>query len=177
MSAQEILALLEKDGMAAGLSLFPGPQDAALIVPPDRLTAVCQHLRDANHLSFEQCVLVTGTHMLERTDKKTKEVIQAPGFEVMIHLRSLRHHRLLALKVKLPEMDPEVDSVSQIWQSANWHERETYDMLGIQFRGHPDLRRILLPEGWVGHPLRKDYVFPREFQGISLEVDDPWPAP
>jgi NADH-quinone oxidoreductase subunit C len=177
LSAAEVLEILEKNGQGQGLSLFEGPKDPALVVPTERLHEVAQHLRDSRDLSFEQCILVTGTHMLERVDKKSKEVTRPAGFELIYHLRSVRFHRLLAVKVILPLEDPSVDSVTDLWAGAGWHERETYDLVGIDFRGHPDLRRILLPEDWEGHPLRKDYVFPTDYQGISLEVDDPWPVP
>jgi len=177
VNSAEIFEVLQKDGVAEGVTLFEGPQDAALVVPAERWKELARHLRDARHLSFEQCVLVTGTHMLERTDKKSGEVTRPHGFEVLYHLRSLQHHWVLAVKVQLPAENPEVDTVADVWPAANWHERETFDLVGIRFRGHPDLRRILLPQDWEGHPLRKDYVFPSEYQGISLEVDDPWPAP
>jgi NADH-quinone oxidoreductase subunit C len=65
-------------------------------------------------------------------------------------------HRI-RLKVRVPGDDPRIDSVSSVWNTANWHERETYDLMGVRFDGHPDLRRILLPEDWEGHPLRKEY--------------------
>ena len=174
---KEILEQLKKDGKGEGVTLFEGPQDPALVVPAEQINDTCRHLRESPHFSFEQCILVTGTHMLERKDKKSGEITRAAGFELIYHLRSLRHHRLLALKVVLPMSDePSVDSIAEIWPAANWHERETYDMLGIRFTGHPDLTRILLPEDWEGFPLRKDYVFPTEYQNISLEVDDPWPV-
>ena len=175
MNTQEILQALNDDGVGEGLELFEGPQDAAIVVPAARLHDVCRHLHDAHHLFFEQCVMVTGTHMTEKRDKEGN-VEREEGFEVIYHLRSLRNHMLLAMKVRLGAHDPRVDSVANIWPAANWHERETWDLVGIRFDGHPALKRILLPEDWEGHPLRKDYVFPKEYQGISLEVDPPWPT-
>lgn len=177
MTAAEILATLEKDGQGEGLALFAGPQDPALVVPRERLRAVMTHLRDARHLAFDLLVLVTGTHMTEKKDAKSQAIVREQHFEVIWHLRSVRHRCVLAVKTKLPFSDPEVDSVADLWPAANWHERETFDLVGITFRGHPDLRRILLPDDWVGHPLRKDYVYPREYRGINLEVDAPWPTP
>jgi NADH-quinone oxidoreductase subunit C len=176
-TAAEVLGLLQGAGQGEGLELFPGPGDPAVVVPRERLLEVCRRLKSAPELRFEQCVLVTGTHMLESRDKKSGEVLRPAGFEVMIHLRSLRHHRELALKIRLPFDDPRLDSVSEVWPAANWHERETYDLVGVVFDGHPNLIRILLPEDWEGHPLRKDYLFPKEHRGISLEVDPPWPQP
>lgn len=88
-------------------------------------------------------------------------------------LRSMTHKHEFAVKVYTDRNAPSIASVSDVWPAADWHEREIFDMFGIDFPGHPDLRRILLPEDWVGHPLRKDYVFPREYHGIpgSYELD------
>jgi NADH-quinone oxidoreductase subunit C len=79
-------------------------------------------------------------------------------FEVVYHLWSYSHNNLLTLKAKLPKDSPKIDSITSIWRSANWHERETYDLMGIIFEGHPDLRRILNPDDFEGFPLRKDYT-------------------
>ena len=80
-----------------------------------------------------------------------------PRFEVNYHLVSIERKARLRLKVKLTSQDAVVHSVTPVWPTANWHERENYDLFGIQFEGHPDLRRILMPDDWEGHPLRKDY--------------------
>src|SRR5436305_2026079 len=96
-----------------------------------------------------------------------------PHTEVVYHLQSFTHRHRLVVKVMLPRWKddkpgelPEVPSVTALWASADWHEREVYDLSGVHFVGHPDLRRILLAEDWVGHPLRKDYEFPLEYHGI-----------
>ncbi len=89
--------------------------------------------------------------------------------EVVYHLFSYRHRHALTLKVGLPRDNPRVATVASIWRAAIWQEREIFDLLGVDFTGHPDLRRILLPEDWVGHPLRKDYVEPTEYHGISTK--------
>jgi NADH-quinone oxidoreductase subunit C len=80
-----------------------------------------------------------------------------PRFEVNYHLLSLARKDRVRLKVRLPGSNPAVESVVAVWPTANWHEREVFDLFGIRFEGHPDLRRILMPESWEGHPLRKDY--------------------
>ncbi|SMO67160.1 NADH-quinone oxidoreductase subunit C [Melghirimyces algeriensis] len=77
--------------------------------------------------------------------------------EVLYHFVSLKHGHTLCIKVKTDREDPRIPSVTDVWPAANWHEREVYDLLGIRFQGHPELKRILMPEDWVGHPLRKDY--------------------
>lgn len=90
-----------------------------------------------------------------------------PRFEVNYHLFSTIHYKRLRLKVLLSEDDPKVTTVVTVWKTANWHERETYDMFGVVFEGHPDLRRILLPSDFDGHALRKDYPL-RGYEPYSL---------
>jgi NADH-quinone oxidoreductase subunit C len=80
-----------------------------------------------------------------------------PRFEVVYHLHSVEHKRRIRLKCRLHSSEPEINSVTQVWRSANWYEREVFDLFGIRFRNHPNLKRIMLPEEWEGHPLRKDY--------------------
>ena len=92
---------------------------------------------------------------------------EAPRFEVNYHLFSTVHHQRLRLKVLLSEDDPTVASVTGVWRTADWHERETYDLFGIRFDGHPDLRRILLPSDFDGHALRKDYPL-RGYEPYSM---------
>jgi len=92
-----------------------------------------------------------------------------PRMEVVYHLYSYRFDQLFVLKVHLPREDPSVPSVEQIWGVANWHEREAYDMFGIRFDGHSDMRRILLPDDWEGYPLRKDWVDPEFYNGMHVK--------
>ncbi len=80
-----------------------------------------------------------------------------PRFEVVYHLHSVERNERLRLKSRLPGADPQIESVTSVWRSANWYEREVFDLFGIRFLNHPDLRRIMLPDDWEGHPLRKDY--------------------
>jgi len=95
--------------------------------------------------------------------------VDAGTLEIIYNLYSIPFHHHLALKVIVPRDGGEVDSVQDIWKTANWHEREAYDLFGIIFRGHPYLRRILLPADWEGHPLRKDYKQQEYYRGIKLE--------
>ena len=80
-----------------------------------------------------------------------------PRFEVVYHLHSIERNERVRLKCRLEGDDPEIESVTSVWRSANWYEREVFDLFGIRFRNHPDLRRIMMPDDWEGHPLRKDY--------------------
>ena len=94
---------------------------------------------------------------------------EAKTMEVIYNLYSIPHNFQLMLKVILPRENPEVESLSGIWKTANWLEREVYDMFGIKFRNHPDLRRILLPADWEGYPLRKDYKHQDYYRGVKVE--------
>lgn len=93
---------------------------------------------------------------------------------VVYDLRSFTHQHDFAVKVYCPRSQPIVASVAHLWPTANWHEREAFDLLGIEFSGHPDLRRILCADDWEGRPLRKDYIFPREYHGIPASVELDW---
>ncbi|MEE9212639.1 MAG: NADH-quinone oxidoreductase subunit C [Phycisphaeraceae bacterium] len=93
---------------------------------------------------------------------------------VVYDLRSTRHGHWFTVKAYMDRKDPKIASVMDLWPAADWHEREAYDLMGIIFQGHADLRRILCPEDWVGHPLRKDYVFPRQYHGIPGTTELDW---
>jgi NADH-quinone oxidoreductase subunit C len=147
--------------------------DPWIEVAPAGLVDVCAYLRDEPDLRFNFLNLVSGVDYFESDPKKAAKVDFKPHVEVVYHLWSLPFKRSLALKVILPRWKndqpghlPEVPSVAGIWRTADWHEREVYDLCGVMFTGHPDLRRILCPEDWVGHPLRKDYEMPLEYHGI-----------
>ena len=92
-----------------------------------------------------------------------------PRMEVVYHLFSYEHGHKFVLKVHLPREEPRMPTVEGVWRVANWHEREAYDMFGIAFTGHSDLRRILLPDDWIGHPLRKDWVDPDFYNGMHVK--------
>lgn len=87
--------------------------------------------------------------------------------QVVYHLLSYEHDHEAIVKVRLPRSEPKIASVADLWPAADWHEREAFDLLGIDFEGHPNLDRILLPDDWAGHPLRKDYKQPDEYHGVT----------
>ncbi len=126
--------------------------DETAVVEARALREICLWLRDEPSLAFDMLCDATAVDYLTYPGRGEK-----PRFEVVYHLYSTQHRLRLRLKVLVPEELPEVDSLHELWPIANWLEREIWDMYGIRFRGHPELRRILLYEEFVGHPLRKDY--------------------
>lgn len=147
--------------------------DPWIEVSPEGLVEVCRYLRDDPKLRFNMLNCISGVDYCEPDPKKAAKAGWEPHLEVVYHLWSLPNKTSLVLKVILPRWKdgvagelPEVPTVSGIWGTADWHEREVYDLSGVIFTGHPNLRRILCPEDWVGHPLRKDYEMPLEYHGI-----------
>ncbi|HET9325554.1 MAG TPA: NADH-quinone oxidoreductase subunit C [Candidatus Eisenbacteria bacterium] len=136
-------------------------RDHTLYLPAERLVEVCTHLRDDPELAFTMLVSISGVDYLP----------QDPRFEVVYHLLSIPNNSRFVLKVQVREDDPKVPTVTGVWPTANWLERETYDFYGIVFTGHPDLVRILLPEEWVGWPLRKDS--PLGYQEVAFTHNTP----
>jgi NADH-quinone oxidoreductase subunit C len=114
------------------------------IVDAARIVEFCRSLKDRG---FERLASVTAV------DRHPAE----PRFEVVYHIHSIEHNQRRRLKCRIPSEAAEIDSVVSVWRSANWYEREVFDLFGISFRAHPYLRRIMLPDDWDGHPLRKDY--------------------
>jgi len=119
--------------------------ELTLVIAPARLRDTCRYLKE-EHGFLRLSGITAVDHLPEN-----------PRFEVVYHLHSVSNNERLRLKSRLPEENPEIDSVTGVWRGADWYEREIYDLFGVKFRGHPNLRRILLPAEWKGHPLRKDY--------------------
>jgi NADH-quinone oxidoreductase subunit C len=173
MTAGEIVALLEEQFGPKVKAKNLEAIDPFVVVEPGDLLEVCTFLREDYRLRFDLLHNVSGVDYLEPDPKKAPKAGFDPHLEVVYHLQSFAHKHRLAVKVLLPRWKddkpgslPEVPSVTTLWGSADWHEREVYDLCGVHFVGHPDLTRILLSEDWVGHPLRKDYEFPLEYHGI-----------
>lgn len=119
--------------------------ETTVVVKKEEIVAICTFLRDAEGFNF--LTDLCGVDYLG----------QSPRFMVVYHLYNLETKERLRVKVGVAEDDPRVDTVTGVWGTANWHERECWDLMGISFNNHPDLRRILMPADWEGHPLRKDY--------------------
>ena len=147
--------------------------DPWIEVAADDVAEVAHFLKHDEELQFDALNNLTGVDYLEPDAKRAKKFPYDPHVEVVYHLYSYTHKHFLNVKVKLPRWKndvegqlPEVPSVSHVWAIADWHEREAFDLIGINFVGHPNLVRILCTDDWVGHPLRKDYEFPLEYHGI-----------
>jgi NADH-quinone oxidoreductase subunit C len=130
--------------------------DPFIQVALESVVGVCGYLQETPALDFDFLRLVTGVDWEDR-------------FSVVYHLYSYAHRHGVVLRVDLAHEDPRIPSMAGLWASADWHERETFDMMGITFEEHPNPRRILLPDDWEGFPLRKDYEAPKEYHGISNE--------
>jgi NADH:ubiquinone oxidoreductase subunit C len=140
-----------------------GAGDPCVVIPAAENGAILRLLRDDPDLACDSLMCLSGADT---------------GSElwVVYHLHSLKHRHRLAVKVVLPRENPALDSATAIWAAAEFLEREVYDLYGVSFRGHPDLRRLLLPPDWEGWPGRKDYVYPRSYRGVTLEREDQFVA-
>jgi NADH-quinone oxidoreductase subunit C len=118
--------------------------EVTLEIAPSRINSVCGYLKYDQKFVRLSSVTAVDRHPAE------------PRFEVVYHLHSVERKLRVRLKCRLAGHDPSIESVTSVWRSANWYEREVFDLFGIRFTGHPDLRRIMLPDEWEGHPLRKD---------------------
>ena len=142
-------------------------------VSPEGLVEVMTYFRDDDKLRFDMLNCITAVDYFQPDPKKAAKAGFDPHIELVYHLSSIRQKHTLVVKVKLPRWKgnvagelPEVPTLSDVWRTADWHEREVFDLSGINFLGHPNLVRILCPEDWVGYPLRKDYEMPLEYHGI-----------
>lgn len=147
--------------------------DPWIEVAPAAIAEVAGFLKTESALAFDALNNLSGVDYFEPDAKKLAKFGHEPHVEVVYHLYSYTHRHSLVVKVKLPRWQgnqtgklPDVPSVAAVWAIADWHEREAFDLVGINFTGHPNLRRILCAEDWEGHPLRKDYEFPLEYHGV-----------
>ena len=145
------------------------------VVKTDKILAT---LRAAHDLGFEHLACLTAIDFPPDTPVEIKIGPDAakvpkedPRIEVVYNLYSYIDHQHLVLRVALPREAPEVDSATSIWKGADWLEREVLDLYGVSFRGHPNPKRLFMPEGWKGHPLRKDYAEPEQFINTADGVD------
>jgi NADH-quinone oxidoreductase subunit C len=159
MTPQEIYALLAEKFPAAVVSLDDHSYAQVATVKAESLTEVMTFLRDDEATKFDALANLNGVDAGEI------------GLVVRYDLFSYSLHHRFALRVVLEEGTESVPSITALWPAANWDERETFDMFGIRFDGHPDLKRILLEDDWVGHPLRKDYQEPETYRGMTIKKE------
>lgn len=132
-----------------GLTVTRAPgNDDALLVPADGYRKIAEFLKSDEEMDFNFLEFQTATDRPPET------------LDVLTYLFSYQHRHRVALKVELDRVAPSLDSLSDLWANAEWNEREVYDLFGVVFHNHPDLRRIMMPEDWSGYPLRKDYIHP-----------------
>ncbi len=143
-----------------------------IIVDPFAIKDVCLFLRDEEGFEFDALMNLSGVDDANGKKKQEEDgsiTITGGTLSIYYHLDSILLKHKVTLKVSTPREEPEVESVESVWKCADWHEREVYDLFGVKFLNHPDLRRILMPYDWdAGHPLRKDYKNPEFYQGMKV---------
>jgi NADH-quinone oxidoreductase subunit C len=156
---KDIISNIINKAEVSGLKEVINSTPMCFEVSSSSLLSVCRHLHENTETYFDMLSCITGVD----------NGVEANTMDVIYHLYSIPFNQSLALKVVLSRTSPELPSVSSVWKSANWLEREVYDMFGIVFKEHPDLRRILLPADWNGFPLRKDYKHEEYYRGVKIE--------
>ena len=140
--------LLKKNFSSEIVEVVEHRGDTTVVVKPKRIRDICRFLRDDDTVSFKYLSMIAALDYAP----------QSPRFALVYNLYSHKNHDRVMLKVFLEsDTAPTIDSVVPVWSTADWHEREAYDLMGIKFRGHPGLKRLLMPAEWKGHPLRKEY--------------------
>jgi len=179
MNAEEIYNLLKQNFDSAIVGFDKDtPTEPIITVDPLQIQKVSKFLRENDELKFDSLMCLSGVD--DANGEKVKdddgsEFIKGGTLSVYYNLHSIKLKHKITLKVSTPREEPKVESVENVWKSANWHEREAFDLVGIVFLNHPDLRRILMPYDWDNyteeisrHPLRKDYKNPEFYQGMKF---------
>ncbi len=156
MQAQEIFDILKEEFSDAVIELTDElPSEPFITVDGSKIEDIALFLRDKDTLNFDYLVDLCGMDYGE-------------NFGVVYHLYSMNHKHRIVIKALVPKDNPNVPTVENVWRTADWHEREAWDMFGIKFDGHHNMIRILTPYDWDGHPLRKDYKTPDEYHGMKV---------
>jgi NADH-quinone oxidoreductase subunit C len=155
MTPTEIAALLKEKFGDQVIESKPETICPASVVAPSAVLEICRFMHSDERLEMNHLELLGGVDYKDR-------------IEVVYVMTSLKHGHRYTLKCRLPRENPTIRTVESVWAAANWHEREAYDMFGISFEGHSDLRRILCPDDWEGYPLRKDYKFPTRYRDMPV---------
>lgn len=155
---ERILSII-KEVSQEEIKEIPNSTPFGVIIKKEIILSLCDRLHHDSKLYFDMLSCITGVD----------NGLELGTMEVLYHLYSIPFNQSLVLKVILPRENPEVESVTRVWKTANWLEREVYDMFGIIFTNHPDLRRILMPADWKGYPLRKDYKHEEYYRGVKID--------
>ena len=159
LTPSQLVTALQREHADWVTEIIEAHGEVTAVVPRQHIVDVCAALKSGADAKFDFLADLCGAD---------RGVEEEPRFEVNYHLFSTKKHHRLRLKVLLNENDAHVPTVTGVWRTANWHERETYDLFGVVFDGHPDLRRILLPDDWQGYALRKDFPL-RGYEPYSLK--------
>ncbi len=156
MLANEIYEILKKE-FGDGILEFKeeAPSDPYISVEPSKIFDICHTLRDSSELMFDYLMCLSGLDLGE-------------SLGIVYHLYSFKHTHKIVIKTTVPKETPTLPSVMHLWRTADWHEREAFDLYGMIFSGHDNLIRILLPYDWEGYPMRKDYNEPEEYHGMRV---------
>lgn len=158
VTPQEIYTRLTDQFGESVISFEEAIGDPYILVKPEAIAEIGGYLAEEQELAFDSLMCLSGV------DLNAKDTDLA----VVYHLYSMSLRHRIVLKVIVPKENPQMPTVEHIWKTANWHEREAYDLYGIVFEGHSDLRRILLPDDWEGYPLRKDFKEPDFYRGMRV---------
>ena len=169
-SEEEIYNLLKEHFPESVKELIKQPVDSYILCDSLKINEISLFLLSNEQLLFDNLMNLSGVDDANGKSITTEGMTTIEGgtLSVYYHLESTKFRHKVVLRVSSSREKPEVASVSLVWRSADWHEREAFDLLGIQFLNHPDLRRILMPDDWEGHPLRKDYANPEFYLGMKV---------
>ncbi|MCP4726260.1 MAG: NADH-quinone oxidoreductase subunit C [bacterium] len=174
MTAEEIFAKLKDKFGDKVLETDTEVVQPIATIEAGSIVDVCEFLKNDPDLDFKFLNCITGVHVNKVEEEEEEKLRVVYNME---KIQPLDQKHKIALDVIVPISKPNVPSVTSVWKTADWHERETYDLIGIVFDGHPDMTRILCPEDWEGHPLRKDYVVQEFYRGMKVPYPGEEPKP
>lgn len=163
MTSEQIHQKLEAKFGEGVLEFNAEVLDPFIQIKPEKIFDIAVFLRDEPELDFKALMCLSGMDYGADTN-----------LGVVYNLHSIQHKHKITLRVDLPRENPKMPSVETVWRTADWHEREAFDLYGIHFKGHHDLRRILCPDDWEGYPMRKDYVVQEYYHGIRVPYQEDW---
>lgn len=163
MESMEIAEKLQNHFSEEILDICAFHGQVGIVVKRERIADILRWLRDSPDTKMDHLMDLCGV------DNKTRQGKNLQRLEVVYNLYSIPLRHSIRIRAQVPENDPCIDTVTTLWCGADWHERECFDLVGISFTGHPDMRRILLPDDWVGHPLRKEYPLKGREEWTGLE--------